>query len=255
MVRIENLKKYFHIKGLKDPIKAVDGVSLEIRKGQVMGLVGESGCGKSTLARLVLLLLEPDSGKIIVDDIDTSALNTYRLKRFRKKCQMVFQDPYDSLNPKQRAGAAILEAPVIHRRVNSRGEAKKLLSSLLDMVGLPLGAAGKFPHQFSGGERQRVCIARALSLKPEILVLDEPVSNLDVSIQAQILNLLLQLKKELGLTYLFISHDLSVVKFLSDEVCVMRGGKIVEHGVTSDVYKSPGEPYTRLLLESIPRIR
>jgi len=256
MVSVKALKKYFTIKQEYPKrsliqIKAADDVTFDIDKGKTLGLVGESGCGKTTVARILLGLIRPDSGQVVIDGKDIFRIKKRELNKLRQRFQIVFQDPFDSLNPKMRIGDSIIEGPRIHRLVKGRREQEKLLLRLLDMVGLPSASKDKKPHQFSSGQRQRICIARALSLEPEFIILDEPTSNLDVSIQAQILNLLVDLKKRLNLTYLFISHNLSIVKFISDEICVMRDGKIVEKRPKGELYESAANPYTKTLIDSI----
>lgn len=233
MIEVKELKKYF------GDIRAVDGVSLSVASGETLGVVGESGSGKSTLARLILKLIEPDSGTINYDGI----------KNIRKDCQIVFQDPQTSLNPRIRIGEAISE-PIIIRRLSPKDEVKEKVKELLEMVGLPAEFAGRYPHALSGGERQRVGIARALAAEPRFLVLDEPVSSLDVTIQVQILRLLKELKQKLNLTYLFIAHDLSTIGYMCDRIAVMRAGKILEIGTKELILSAPENSYTRQLLES-----
>lgn len=249
MVKAIGIKKYFRLRSIT--IKAVDDVSFEIKKGTTLGIVGESGCGKSTLARLLLRLLEPDTGSIYYKEKDISEMNNGELREFRRRCQIVMQDPYDSLNPRMRIEDAVLEGAYIHRLIHKSYDAQKYLYSLLDIVGIPKGSIKKFPHQFSGGEKQRICIARALSVQPEFIVLDEPVSNLDVTIQVQILNLLVNLKNRLNLTYLFISHDIGVVEYMCDNICVMKDGKIVETIRKGELYSQQHHPYTEQLLNAV----
>jgi oligopeptide/dipeptide ABC transporter ATP-binding protein len=232
-------------------VRAVDGVSLAIRPGETLGLVGESGCGKSTLGRLILRLIEPTAGDVRFEGRSLLTLRARDLRQVRRAMQIVFQDPYGSLNPRMRVSAIVGEGLAIHR-IGTREERRERVRSLLELVGLPGDAARRFPHEFSGGQRQRIGIARALAVEPRFIVADEAVSALDVSIQAQILNLLQDLKQRLGLTLLFISHDLRVVEHLSDRVAIMYLGKIVEIGTRDQVYGDPHHPYTRALLAAVP---
>jgi oligopeptide/dipeptide ABC transporter ATP-binding protein len=234
-----------------DPLRAVDGVSLAIRKGETLGLVGESGCGKTTLGRALIRLLEPTQGSIYFEGDEITHLHGERLRQLRRQMQMIFQDPYSSLNPKMRVGPIIEEGLLVHR-LGGRTERRQRSRELLEVVGLRPDAAHKYPHEFSGGQRQRIGIARALALLPKLIIADEPVSALDVSIQAQILNLLLSLQDSFGLTYLFISHDLRVVEHMSDRVAVMYLGKIVEIATSASLYLNPCHPYTQALLAAIP---
>ncbi len=260
LLEIIDLKKYFPIKTGVIPkvigyVRAVDGVTLGIKRGEVLGIVGESGCGKSTLAKVILRLLEPTSGKIIFDGHDITKLKKKELnKRFRKRMQMVFQDPYTQLNPRMNIKSNIGIALKQHFNL-SDSEVERRVGDLLEAVGLSRKWMYRFPHEFSGGQLQRIAIARALSVEPEFLVLDEPTSALDVSVQAQILNLLIDIKKEHNLTYLFISHNLSVIEYISDRIGVMYLGKVVELAEARELFNNPIHPYTRLLLSSIPPIK
>jgi peptide/nickel transport system ATP-binding protein len=233
---------------------AVDHVSLEILKGETVGLVGESGCGKTTLGRTLLRLVEATSGQILYNGTNITQLSKQQLKDLRQQVQLVFQDPYSSLNPRLTIGAALAEPMAVSGIETNRKEQQKRVAELLDRVNLPAAVARRYPHEFSGGQRQRIVIARALALNPTFLVCDESVSALDVSVQAQVLNLLNDLKKDLGLTMLFISHDLSVVRYMSDRIMVMNKGKIIETGMAEDVYHHPKSEYTQRLLAAIPRI-
>ncbi len=247
ILEVKELKKHFNY------VRAVDGVSFNIKRGETLALVGESGSGKTTTAHLILRLLPATSGKVYFDGEDTFSFDRKALRRWRGRCQMIFQDPYGSLNPRLTAGAIIAEALLFHRRAEKKHLREKT-AELLRSVGLDANAAGHYPHQFSGGQRQRIGIARALAVSPQLVIADEPVSALDVSIQAQILNLLADLQKSLGLTYLFIAHNLGVVRYISDRVAVMYKGKIVELAPTEKLFRSPTHPYTKSLLSSIPRI-
>lgn len=258
LLEVKNFNKHFPIKGgifgrTVDWFKAVDDVTLQVRKGRTLGLVGESGCGKTTLGRSILRLLEPTAGEVIYDGINVTNLNKKEMREIRERMQIIFQDPYSSLNPRMTIGDIITEPMVIHNMGGSKKERYAVAADLLDKVGLKGDHLNRYPHEFSGGQRQRICIARALSLKPEFIICDESVSALDVSVQAQVLNLLQDLQEELGLTYIFISHDLSVVKYISDEIGVMNKGKIVEYGPAEEVYHNPKDEYTKKLLSAIPR--
>jgi oligopeptide transport system ATP-binding protein len=257
LVELEHLKVYFPIKSgiILDrhvgDIRAVDDVSLKITRGETVGLVGESGCGKSTVGRTILRLYKPTAGRILFEGRDISQLGENELRPLRRRMQMVFQDPYASLNPRHSVGRIIGEPLRTHGLANRR-EANSQVRDLLKIVGLPADAAGRYPHEFSGGQRQRIGLARAIAVNPDFVVADEPVSALDVSIQAQIINLLEQLQEEFDLTYLFIAHDLAVVRHLSDRIAVMYLGKVVEVADRVDIYEHSQHPYTKALLSSIP---
>lgn len=247
------VKKSFFGKVIKST-KAVDGVKFEIYQGETLGLIGESGCGKTTLSRSLMGLIKADSGKIIFKDLPVSASHTKAIKSFRKKVQIVFQDPYGSLNPRLSIGAAIME-PMLAHRLYSKTQCREKTIELLKKVGLDENSFNRYPHEFSGGQRQRISIARALALSPEVLICDESVSSLDVSIQAQIINLLNNLKKEFGLTYLFISHDLAVVRYMSDRIMVMEKGRIIEVQEADMLFSRPQQEYTKRLIASIPNFK
>jgi peptide/nickel transport system ATP-binding protein len=245
------LKKNLLGKG-KEFVRAVDQVNLDVYRGETMGLVGESGCGKTTLGRTILKLLEPSSGDIIFNGQNIARASGAQLRLLRKKFQIIFQDPYSSLNPRITAGNAIAEPMIVHRLMATSSERKARVASLLEKVGLSPEFAGRYPHELSGGQRQRICIARALAVDPEFIICDESVSALDVSVQAQVLNLLNELKQKLGLTYIFISHDLSVVKYMSDRMAIMQNGKIIESGDPDKIYDHPQNEYTWNLIRAIP---
>jgi len=236
-----------------EPVRAVDGVSLRLRRGETLGLVGESGCGKSTLARLLLRLERPTSGSVQFEGRDVWTLDRREVRRFRRRAQIVFQDPYGSLNPRITVGGAIAEVLRVHG-LASREAIGARVEELLTLVGLDPRDAGRYPHEFSGGQRQRIGIARALTVDPELIIADEPVSALDVSVQAQVLGLLQDLQDRLGLTYLFISHDLGVIRQVSDRIAVMHGGRIVETASASALFEKPRHVYTKRLLEAVPRL-
>jgi oligopeptide/dipeptide ABC transporter ATP-binding protein len=234
-------------------VRAVSDVSLDVRKGEVMGLVGESGCGKSTLGRIVAGIYTPSDGRILFDDKPVARQQGRHTQKLTTRVQMVHQDPFASLDPRMRIGDTVAEGPVAHRIVKAR-DADAYVADCLGRVGLDPGTRRRFPHQFSGGQRQRIAIARALAMKPDLLVLDEPVASLDVSIQAQVLNLFMDLRRDLDLTAIFISHDLGVVRHVSDRVAIMYLGRIVELAPTAELYAAPNHPYTRALFESVPRV-
>jgi oligopeptide/dipeptide ABC transporter ATP-binding protein len=258
LLRVEDLVKHFPVRssqlvhrGPRDYVHAVDGVSLEIRKGETLGLVGETGCGKSTLARCVARLYDVTSGRIEFDGIDITRLSAGKMRPLRREIQMIFQDPYGSLNPRRRVGSIIGDPFAIHRTA-SGADRKRRVQHLMELVGLNPEHFNRFPAEFSGGQRQRIGVARALAFSPKLIVCDEPVSALDVSIQAQIINLLADLQTELGLTYIFIAHDLSVVRHVSDRVAVMYLGKITEQAPVEQMWAHPRHPYTDALLSAVP---
>ena len=257
LIQVRDLKKYFYREGFfssdKTPIRAVDGISFSIRKGETLGLVGESGCGKTTAGKSILRLIEPTSGQIFFKGQDILPLDREAMRKLRPHMQFIFQDPYESLNPRMKVGEIVGEGLEVHRIARGKKKMEKV-SQILEQVGLHPLDAQRYAHEFSGGQRQRIGIARAISLNPELMVADEPVSALDVSVQAQILNLLMDLRDQLGLTYLFISHDLRVVKHISERIAVMYMGKIVEMAKSEDLFKRPLHPYTRVLLKAIPRL-
>ncbi len=251
LLDVQGLKKDFRIDG-KHILKAVDDVSFTIRRGETLGMVGESGCGKTTVGRTLLRIYEPDGGKISFDGKDISKISKRQEKELTKKMQMIYQDPYASLNSFYTVEDIIGEGLDIHKLYETKAERRERIIELLNVVGLHRDHMNRFPHEFSGGQRQRIGIARALAVNPEFIVCDEAISALDVSIQAQVINMLTKLQKDRNLTYLFIAHDLSMVRYISDNIAVMYMGKIVEYGPTNEVYLHPMHPYTRGLLEAVP---
>lgn len=259
ILKVEGLQTWYPLKKgifgrVYDHVKAVDDVSLEVYEGETLGLVGESGCGKTTLGRSILRLQEPTGGKVWFDGMEVTALNKADLRAFRKQAQIVFQDPYSSLNPRIRIGEAIAEPLKVHGIETDRKKCRQMVCELLEQVGLEATQYDRYPHEFSGGQRQRICIARALAVNPRLVICDESVSALDVSVQAQVLNLLNRLKKERNLTYIFISHDLSVVRFMSDRVLVMYNGKPVEYNDADELFDHPKNNYTKKLIAALPGI-
>ncbi|CQD23454.1 dipeptide/oligopeptide/nickel ABC transporter ATP-binding protein [Mycolicibacterium conceptionense] len=253
LLTVRDLRKSFRVG--KNRLAALDGINLDLGRGETLGLVGESGCGKSTLARTLMMLERPDSGSVTFDGIDPFRLRGAELLKFRRRVQMVFQDPYASLNSRMTAGDIIAEPWRTHKTLHpNRKDREMRVRGLLDMVGLGVKAAGKYPQEFSGGQRQRIGIARALALNPDVIICDEPVSALDLSVQAQVLNLLNDLQQELGISYIFISHDLSVVRHVADRVTVMYLGHMIESGRTEDVYRNPRHPYTAALMSAAPKL-
>jgi peptide/nickel transport system ATP-binding protein len=258
LLRVEGLKKHFPVtqgiifKKEIAAVKAVDGVTFTVNKGETLGVVGESGCGKSTMARCVMRLLDPTGGKVIFDGRDITKLSQAQMRPVRRDMMMIFQDPYASLNARKRVGFIVGEALQVHEKKRTDRDIKARVQKLLEVVGLNPEHYNRFPHEFSGGQRQRIGIARALAVNPKLIVCDEPVSALDVSVQAQILNLLKDLQREFDLTYVFIAHDLNVVRYISDRVLVMYLGKVAEHAVAHDLYVAPKHPYTGALLSAVP---
>jgi peptide/nickel transport system ATP-binding protein/oligopeptide transport system ATP-binding protein len=256
LVEVENLKKYFWVGGggfrKKEAVRAVDDISFFIKKGETFGLVGESGCGKSTCGKVILRLFDPTDGKICFDGQDITCLNKKEMKKFRREMMIIYQDPFASLDPRMTIGSIIAEPMEVHGLTGSREEKEERVVDLMEKVGLTPDQMNRYPHEFSGGQRQRIGIARALVTNPKFIVADEPVSALDVSIQAQIINLLRDLQKELHIAYLFIAHDLSVIKHISDRIAVMYLGKIVEMTSKKELFDNPLHPYTEALLSSVP---
>ena len=255
ILQVEDLKTYFPVKkGLfstKRFVKAVDGVSFVLRRGETLGIVGESGCGKSTLGRTIVRLYEPEAGRILFEGRDVTGISGSDLRQYRRNVQLIFQDPYASLDPRMTIGEIIKEPMVIHGLYDDAGREERA-RELLRIVGLKPDHIRRYPHEFSGGQRQRISIARTLALEPKLIICDEPISALDVSIQAQIINLLIEIQKESGVSYLFIAHDLSMVRHISDRIAVMYLGHIMELGEASDVYHSPRHPYSKALLSAVP---
>lgn len=253
LLSIKNLKQYFNA-GKKNEVRAIENISFDIYKGETLGLVGESGCGKSTTGKSIIKLNDITSGEILYEGIDIQKIRKRKdLLKFNKKIQMIFQDPYASLNPRLKVMDIVAEGIDIHHLATDKRDRKKRVYDLLETVGLSKEHANRYPHEFSGGQRQRIGIARALAVEPEFIIADEPISALDVSIQSQVVNLLLKLQRERGITFLFIAHDLSMVKYISDRIAVMHFGKIVEIGPAEEIYQNPLHDYTKSLLSAIPQ--
>ena len=258
LLKAKNIRKWFPIKKWffekQSYVKAVDDVTLTLYRGETLGIVGESGCGKSTMARTLLRLIEPTEGEITYDGMDLCAMKGKELRKLRSRMQIVFQDPYSSLNPRMKIDEIISEPMIISGMKKNKAECMDRVYELLEMVGLDPSYTDRFPHEFSGGQRQRIVIARAMATNPELLICDEPVSALDVSVRAQVLNLLKELQEKMGLTYLFISHDLSVVEHLCDRVVIMYLGQLMEAGTVDQIFDTPRHPYTQALLSAIPKV-
>jgi oligopeptide/dipeptide ABC transporter ATP-binding protein len=259
ILAVEDLRVWFPVKtagsGIRREtrwVKAVDGVDLRVRRGETLGLVGESGCGKSTTGMALLRLVEPTSGRVLLGDVDVTAAGKRELRSLRQRITMVFQDPYASLNPRRTIAASVAEPLEVHGMLSGKQAREQRVAELLEMVGLGKQFLRRHPHELSGGQRQRASIARALAVEPELIILDEPIASLDVSVQAQVMNLLSRLQRELGLTYVFIAHDLAAVQHVSDQVAVMYLGRVVEQGTREQVYEDPQHPYTRALLSAVP---
>jgi peptide/nickel transport system ATP-binding protein/oligopeptide transport system ATP-binding protein len=259
ILEVKNLKKYYSYKsGLfkkREIKKAVDDISFELHRGETLALVGESGCGKTTAMKSLLRIIEPTSGEILLNGKNFTNLNKRDLKKERRNIKIIFQDPYSSLNPRMTVEEIIAEPLDISKSYKNKKERNKIVKEVMELVNLDLSFASRYPHEFSGGQRQRIGIARAVVLRPEIIICDEPVSALDVSVQAKIINLLKDLQKKLNISYIFISHDLGVVKYMADRILVMKNGKIIEQGNSDEVFNNPKEEYTRMLLNSIPKIK